>query len=154
VFVALAFTPIVTCLQPARGEMDAPGPRPSTVRSTQPARTINPGWADPRDPSRTIGPRHSLAIQLDSGRQLAHAGRRGVGRLDFCVKAVDPEIIALLKNSALNDSDPRVREEAVASLVTIENDQATEALLQLLDDGKEDRTKVFILRTLSRRRSK
>ena len=68
-------------------------------------------------------------------------------------EVVDPEIIALLKNSALNDSDPRVREQAVASLVTIENDQATEALLQLLDDSKEDRTKVFILRTLSRRRS-
>jgi hypothetical protein len=68
-------------------------------------------------------------------------------------EAVDPEIIALLKNSTLNDSDPRVREQAVASLVTIENDQATEALLQLLDDSKEDRTKVFILRTLSRQRS-
>jgi hypothetical protein len=38
-------------------------------------------------------------------------------------------------------------------LVTIENDQATDALLQLLDDSKEDRTKVFILRTLSHRRS-
>jgi beta-lactamase regulating signal transducer with metallopeptidase domain len=68
-------------------------------------------------------------------------------------EVADPEIIALLKNSALNDSDPRVREEAVASLVTINNDQATEALLQLLDDSKEDRTKVFILRTLSTRRS-
>src|SRR5271157_5394415 len=68
-------------------------------------------------------------------------------------EAADPEIIALLKNSALNDSDPRVRGEAVASLVTINNDQATEALLQLLDDSKEDRTKVFILRTLSHRRS-
>ena len=68
-------------------------------------------------------------------------------------EAADPEIIALLKNSTLNDSDPRVREEAVASLVKINNDQATEALLQLLDDSKEDRTKVFILRTLSHRRS-
>ena len=68
-------------------------------------------------------------------------------------EAADPEIIALLKNSTLNDSDPRVREEAVASLVKIDNDQATEALLQLLDDSKEDRTKVFILRTLSHRRS-
>jgi hypothetical protein len=74
------------------------------------------------------------------------------GQLDK-KEAADPEIIALLKNSALNDSDPRVREQAVASLVTIENDQATEALLRLLDDSKEDRTKVFILRTLSHRRS-
>jgi len=65
----------------------------------------------------------------------------------------DPEIIALLKNSALNDGDPRVRAEAVRSLVTINSGPATEALLQLLDESKEDRIKVFILRTLSHRRS-
>jgi HEAT repeat protein len=122
VFLALAFTPIVTCLQPVRGEMDAPaGPRRQAFK------------AGPSSPE-------SMDAPPDDGQ---------VDKKE----AVDPEIIALLKNSALNDSDPRVREEAVASLVTIENDQATEALLQLLDDSKEDRTKVFILRTLSRRRS-
>jgi beta-lactamase regulating signal transducer with metallopeptidase domain len=68
-------------------------------------------------------------------------------------EAADPEIIALLKNSALNDVDPRVRGEAVRSLVTINSEPATEALLQLLDESKEDRIKVFILRTLSLRRS-
>jgi HEAT repeat protein len=68
-------------------------------------------------------------------------------------QTADPEIIALLKNSALNDGDPRVRGEAVRSLVTINSDAATEALLQLLDETKEDRIKVFILRTLSHRRS-
>jgi beta-lactamase regulating signal transducer with metallopeptidase domain len=68
-------------------------------------------------------------------------------------ETADPEIIALLKNSALNDGDPRVRGEAVRSLVTINNEAATAALLQLLDESKEDRIKVLILRTLSHRRS-
>jgi HEAT repeat protein len=68
-------------------------------------------------------------------------------------EAADPEIIALLKNSALNDGDPRVRGEAVRSLVRINSEPATEALLQLLDESKEDRITVFILRTLSHRRS-
>ncbi|MBV8351351.1 MAG: HEAT repeat domain-containing protein [Verrucomicrobia bacterium] len=68
-------------------------------------------------------------------------------------ETADPEIIALLKNSALNDGDPRVRGEAARSLVTINSEAATEALLQLLDESKEDRIKVFILRTLSHRRS-
>jgi beta-lactamase regulating signal transducer with metallopeptidase domain len=65
----------------------------------------------------------------------------------------DPEIIALLKNSAQGDNDPYVREEAVVSLSSINIDQATEALLQILDESKEDRTKIFILRSFSRRHS-
>jgi beta-lactamase regulating signal transducer with metallopeptidase domain len=65
----------------------------------------------------------------------------------------DPEIIALLKNSAQSDNDPYVREEAVVSLSSINTDQATEALLQILDESKEDRTKIFILRCFSRRHS-
>ena len=65
----------------------------------------------------------------------------------------DPEIIALLKNSAQSDNDPYVREEAVVSLSSINIDQATEALLQILDESKEDRTKIFILRCFSRRHS-
>jgi beta-lactamase regulating signal transducer with metallopeptidase domain len=64
----------------------------------------------------------------------------------------DPEIIALLKNSAQGDNDPYVREEAVVSLSSINIDQATEALLQI-DESKEDRTKIFILRSFSRRHS-
>jgi beta-lactamase regulating signal transducer with metallopeptidase domain/HEAT repeat protein len=65
----------------------------------------------------------------------------------------DPEIIALLKNSAQSDNDPYVREEAVVSLSSINIDQATEALLQILDESKEDRTKIFILHCFSRRHS-
>jgi hypothetical protein len=65
----------------------------------------------------------------------------------------DPEIIALLKNSAQGDNDPYVREEAVVPLSSINIDQATEALLQILDGSKEDRTKIFILRCFSRRHS-
>jgi len=49
------------------------------------------------------------------------------------------------------DNDPYVREEAVVSLSSINIDQATEALLQILDESKEDRTKIFILRCFSRR---
>jgi beta-lactamase regulating signal transducer with metallopeptidase domain len=65
----------------------------------------------------------------------------------------DPEIIALLKNSAQSDNDPYVREEAVVSLSSINIDQATLALLQILDESKEDRTTIFILRCFSRRHS-
>jgi beta-lactamase regulating signal transducer with metallopeptidase domain len=65
----------------------------------------------------------------------------------------DPEIIALLKNSAQSDNDPYVREQAVVSLSSINIDQATEALLQILDESKEDRTKILILRCFSRRHS-
>jgi beta-lactamase regulating signal transducer with metallopeptidase domain len=65
----------------------------------------------------------------------------------------DPEIIALLKNSAQSDNDPYVREQAVVSLSSINIDQATEALLQILDESKDDRTKIFILRCFSRRHS-
>jgi HEAT repeat protein len=39
------------------------------------------------------------------------------------------------------------------SLSSINIDQATEALLQILDESKEDRTKIFILRCFSRRHS-
>jgi beta-lactamase regulating signal transducer with metallopeptidase domain len=65
----------------------------------------------------------------------------------------DPEIITLLKNSAQGDNDPYVREQAVVSLSSINIDQATEALLQILDESTEDRTKIFILRCFSRRHS-
>jgi beta-lactamase regulating signal transducer with metallopeptidase domain len=57
-------------------------------------------------------------------------------------EVADPEIITLLKNSAENDTDPRVRAQAVASLCALNSDQATEALLQLLDESKDDRTRI------------
>jgi beta-lactamase regulating signal transducer with metallopeptidase domain len=68
-------------------------------------------------------------------------------------EAPDPEIITLLKNSAQGDNDPYVREQAVVSLSSINIDQATEALLQILDESTEDRTEIFILRCFSRRHS-
>jgi len=42
-----------------------------------------------------------------------------------------PEVIALLKNSALNDADAGVRREAVNALVNSAGDDATNALLAL-----------------------
>jgi beta-lactamase regulating signal transducer with metallopeptidase domain len=78
------------------------------------------------------------------GNPLAQAVQKGTP---------DPEIIALLKNSAQGDNDPYVREEAIVSLSSINVDQATEALLQILDESKEDRIKIFILRCFSRRHS-
>jgi beta-lactamase regulating signal transducer with metallopeptidase domain len=68
-------------------------------------------------------------------------------------EAADPEIIALLKHSAENDTDPRVRAQAVISLCALGSDQATNALLQLLDESKDDRTKIAVLRGLGRRRN-
>jgi beta-lactamase regulating signal transducer with metallopeptidase domain/HEAT repeat protein len=67
-------------------------------------------------------------------------------------QAADPEIIDLLKHSAENDTDPRVRAQAVISLSVLGSDQATNALLQLLDESKDDRTKISVLRGLGNRR--
>ena len=67
-------------------------------------------------------------------------------------EAADPEIIALLKHSAENDTDPRVRAQAVISLCALGSDQATSAILQLLDESKDDRTKISVLRGLGHRR--
>jgi beta-lactamase regulating signal transducer with metallopeptidase domain len=62
------------------------------------------------------------------------------------------EVIALLKNSALNDADPGVRREAVSALSDTSGDEATSALLALLNDSKDDRVKLLILRRLNRTR--
>jgi beta-lactamase regulating signal transducer with metallopeptidase domain len=69
----------------------------------------------------------------------AQAGKRG---------AADPEIIALLKHSAEADNDPRVRDQAIFSLCAMSGDQATDALLQLLDESKDDHTQITVLTEL------
>ena len=84
-----------------------------------------------------------MRAQADENKQPAQAGKTA---------AADPEIIALLKHSAETDNDPRVRDAAIASLCAINDDQATEALLQLLDESKEDRAKVLVLYGLDRGR--
>jgi beta-lactamase regulating signal transducer with metallopeptidase domain len=63
-----------------------------------------------------------------------------------------PEVIALLKNSALNDADAGVRREAVNALVNSVGDDATDALLALLDESKDEQVKLLILYRLSRQR--
>jgi beta-lactamase regulating signal transducer with metallopeptidase domain len=62
------------------------------------------------------------------------------------------EVIALLKNSALNDSDAGVRREAVHALSDASGDEATSALLDLLNESKDEQVKLLILRLLSRER--
>jgi hypothetical protein len=84
-----------------------------------------------------------VQTQADYNKQPAEAGKK---------VAADPEIIALLKHSAETDNDLRVRDAAIASLCAINDDQATEALLQLLDESKEDRAKVLVLYGLDRGR--
>lgn len=84
-----------------------------------------------------------VQTQANDNKQPAQAGK---------TVAADPEIIALLKHSAETDNDPRVRDAAIASLCAINGDQATDALLQLLDESKEDRAKVLVLYGLDRDR--
>ncbi|HZC35962.1 MAG TPA: M56 family metallopeptidase [Chthoniobacterales bacterium] len=62
------------------------------------------------------------------------------------------EVIALLKNSALNDADPGVRREAVNALSNTSGDEATSALLALLNDSKDEQVKLLVLRRLNRER--
>ncbi len=62
------------------------------------------------------------------------------------------EVITLLKNSALNDPDAGVRREAVNALVRAAGDEATTALLALLNESKDDQVKLLILRRLDRER--
>jgi beta-lactamase regulating signal transducer with metallopeptidase domain len=62
------------------------------------------------------------------------------------------EVIALLKNSALNDSDAGVRREAVDALSDANGDEATSAVLDLLNESKDEQVKLLILRKLNRER--
>jgi beta-lactamase regulating signal transducer with metallopeptidase domain len=62
------------------------------------------------------------------------------------------EVIGLLKNSALNDSDAGVRREAVRALSDASGDETTSALLALLNESKDEQVKLLILRRLNRER--
>jgi beta-lactamase regulating signal transducer with metallopeptidase domain len=63
----------------------------------------------------------------------------------------DPELIALLRNLAQNDSDPQVRLEAVHTLCALSGPEAAEALIGVLDTSK-DETKISILQHLDHKR--
>jgi beta-lactamase regulating signal transducer with metallopeptidase domain len=67
-------------------------------------------------------------------------------------KSLSSEVIALLKNSALNDLDAGVRREAVDALSDANGDEATSALLALLNESKDEQVKLQIVRRLSRER--
>ena len=73
VFVALTVTPILTCLQPIRGEMNTPGPRPSMVAAEAPSppepsildgqiQEALLGGRDPAIPWRPVGSRPSTCL--------------------------------------------------------------------------------------------
>jgi len=62
------------------------------------------------------------------------------------------EVIALLKNSALNDADAGVRQEAVNALSNAGGDEATSALLAVLNESKDEQVRLLILRRLNRER--
>jgi beta-lactamase regulating signal transducer with metallopeptidase domain len=62
------------------------------------------------------------------------------------------DVIALLKSSALNDTDTGVRRDAVAALANSSGDEATSAVLALLDESKDEQLKVLLLRELNRDR--
>jgi len=64
----------------------------------------------------------------------------------------DPELIALLRNLAQNDSDPQVRLEAVHSLCALNGPEAAEALIGVLDTSKDETTKISVLQHLGHKR--
>ena len=64
----------------------------------------------------------------------------------------DPELIALLRNLAQNDSDPQVRLEAVHSLCALNGSEAAEALIGVLDTSQDETTKISILHHLGHKR--
>ena len=63
-----------------------------------------------------------------------------------------PEVITLLKNSALNDADAGVREEAVSALSRSDGAEVTTALLSLLNESKDEQVRLLILHGLTRER--
>jgi beta-lactamase regulating signal transducer with metallopeptidase domain len=66
--------------------------------------------------------------------------------------ALDSEIIAVLKDSTLNDGDPRVRQEAVFALTDHDGDDVTTALLAILNESKDEQVKLSILHRLGPKR--
>jgi beta-lactamase regulating signal transducer with metallopeptidase domain len=67
--------------------------------------------------------------------------------------ALSSEIITLLKNSALNDADAGVRREAVNALANAPGDEATSALLAVLNESKDEQVRMLILRRINRERA-
>jgi hypothetical protein len=67
--------------------------------------------------------------------------------------ALGSEVIMLLKNSALNDADAGVRREAVNALVNAPGDEATSALLAVLNESKDEQVRLLILRRINRERA-
>jgi beta-lactamase regulating signal transducer with metallopeptidase domain len=67
--------------------------------------------------------------------------------------ALSSEVIMLLKNSALNDADAGVRREAVNALVSAPGDEATSALLAVLNESKDEQVRLLILRRINRERA-
>jgi beta-lactamase regulating signal transducer with metallopeptidase domain len=68
-------------------------------------------------------------------------------------KPLSSEVITLLKNSALNDADAGVRREAVNALANAPGDEATSALLAVLNDSKDEQVRLLILRRINRQRA-
>jgi hypothetical protein len=66
--------------------------------------------------------------------------------------ALSSEVITLLKNSALTDSDAGVRAEAVNALSRSDGEEVTAALLSLLNESKDEQVRLLILRGLTRER--
>src|SRR5260370_4243537 len=62
------------------------------------------------------------------------------------------EVITLLQNSALNDADAGVRQEAVNALYNAGGDEATSALLSVLNESKDEQVRLLILRRFNRER--
>ena len=67
--------------------------------------------------------------------------------------ALSSEVIMLLKNSALNDADAGVRREAVNALANAPGDEATSALLAVLNESKDEQVRLLILRRINRERA-
>ena len=67
--------------------------------------------------------------------------------------ALSSEVITLLKNSALNDADAGVRREAVNALANAPGDEATSALLAVLNESKDEQVRLLILRRINRERA-
>ena len=91
------------------------------------------------------------AVVWTQPAQAAEA-QNGPAHEDSKPAPLSSEVIALLKNSALNDVDAGVRREAVNALSNAVGDEATTALLTLLDESKDEQVKVLVLHRLKRER--
>jgi beta-lactamase regulating signal transducer with metallopeptidase domain len=115
-------------------------------------RSLKPSWSS----ALFVG----LGLILFSGAALfllpgivwvpsARAGEIQNTRLINRAPVLSSDVIALLKSSALNDTDSGVRRDAVSALANAAGDEATAALLALLDESKDEQLKVLLLRELN-----